>query len=64
MLGAGVLDKRVACTWAAGGYDVNISDPSEKQRIDGVQYIKENIASYCKATGRNPSKFEATDDLK
>lgn len=64
VLGAGVLGRRVACVWVAGGYDVIMRDPNEQQRIDGVEYVKENAASYGKSTGKNLGKIDATADMK
>lgn len=58
VLGGGVLGRRIAATWASGGYNVNIRDPDEKQRKDAIQYWKDNAALYPKLLGTN--KQQAT----
>ncbi|KAF2995069.1 hypothetical protein E8E13_002496 [Curvularia kusanoi] len=46
ILGAGVLGRRIACTWAAAGYVVHVRDPSQEQRDQCLQYVTENIHIY------------------
>ncbi|KAF9692855.1 hypothetical protein EKO04_008969 [Ascochyta lentis] len=50
ILGAGVLGRRIACSWAAGGYEVQVRDPSTEQRAQCLQYVDENIATYKNMT--------------
>ncbi|KAJ8109729.1 hypothetical protein OPT61_g7244 [Boeremia exigua] len=50
ILGAGVLGRRIACSWAAGGYDVQVRDPSSEQRSQCLHYVDENIATYQNLT--------------
>ena len=64
VLGAGVLGRRIACTWAAGGWDVHIRDPSAEQCTAALHYIETNIDSYAKAIGcTSPGKVSASEDL-
>jgi 3-hydroxyacyl-CoA dehydrogenase len=51
ILGGGVLGRRIACMWAAGGWDVNIRDPSAEQRLAALHYVENNINEYHKITG-------------
>ncbi|PFH58276.1 hypothetical protein XA68_13923 [Ophiocordyceps unilateralis] len=46
VLGGGVLGRRVATTWAAGGYKVHIRDPSEEQRTSALHYCENNMSEY------------------
>lgn len=64
VLGGGVLGRRIACTWAAGGYDVIIRDPSNEQRNAALHYIEQNITEYAKVTGSKPGKVKAIEDLE
>ncbi|KAH0127775.1 hypothetical protein KCU67_g17280, partial [Aureobasidium melanogenum] len=50
ILGGGVLGRRIACCWASAGYNIQIRDPSEKQRQDAVEYFNANVASYAENT--------------
>ncbi|KAJ4300647.1 hypothetical protein N0V88_003332 [Collariella sp. IMI 366227] len=47
VLGAGVLGRRIACTFVAGGYNVHIRDPSAEARTAAIQYIDENKQQYA-----------------
>ncbi|KAK6613743.1 3-hydroxyacyl-CoA dehydrogenase [Botrytis cinerea] len=49
VLGGGVLGRRIACTWASGGWDVRIRDPSAEQRNAALHYIENNISIYASA---------------
>ncbi|TAQ85330.1 hypothetical protein B7494_g6338 [Chlorociboria aeruginascens] len=62
ILGGGVLGRRIACTWAAGGWDVRIRDPSSEQRNGALHYIENNVASYP-FNGSAPGKALAFEDL-
>ncbi|ROW14907.1 hypothetical protein VPNG_03490 [Cytospora leucostoma] len=46
VLGGGVLGRRIAASWVAGGFDVHIRDPDEAQRTAASDYIHENIHAY------------------
>ncbi|KAK7742152.1 hypothetical protein SLS53_004738 [Cytospora paraplurivora] len=46
VLGGGVLGRRIAASWVAGGFDVHIRDPDEAQRTAAADYIHENIHVY------------------
>lgn len=63
VLGGGVLGRRIACTWAAGGWNVNIRDPSAEQRNAALHYIENNISSYASAIGTTPGKAQVFEDL-
>jgi len=49
VLGGGVLGRRIACTWAAAGYIVNLRDPSAEIRNAAVHYVEQNITLYAKS---------------
>ncbi|KAG8672657.1 hypothetical protein FPOAC2_06050 [Fusarium poae] len=46
VLGGGVLGRRIACGWAASGYDVVIRDPSPEQRAAALEYCNTNMSDY------------------
>ncbi|KAF2027309.1 hypothetical protein EK21DRAFT_114938 [Setomelanomma holmii] len=46
VLGAGVLGRRIACTWVAAGYTVHIHDPSSEQRSQCLQFSADNMAAF------------------
>jgi 3-hydroxyacyl-CoA dehydrogenase len=52
VLGGGVLGRRIACAWAAAGYDVLIRDPSEEQRTAAVQYCATSMPQFMDSTKR------------
>ena len=64
VLGGGVLGRRVACVWAAGGHRVNIRDPSPEQRNAAIHYIDNNVAKYSETIGSSPGKYTAFADLE
>ncbi|KAF3009979.1 hypothetical protein E8E13_011312 [Curvularia kusanoi] len=65
ILGAGVLGRRIACSWAAGGYDVQVRDPSAEQRAQCLQYVDENIEKYrCLTAATTSGKVEVFEDLE
>ncbi|KAJ4249792.1 hypothetical protein NW762_012134 [Fusarium torreyae] len=53
ILGAGVLGRRIACTWASAGYDVHVRDPSSEQRRQCLQYVDESMPVYMRKTSSN-----------
>lgn len=61
VLGGGVLGRRIAYTWAAGGYDVNIRDPSPDQRLAALHYCQEVLAEQPNPPPRGTVKV--FDDL-
>ncbi len=63
VLGAGVLGRRIACIWAAGGYEVRIRDPSAEQRNAALLYVETSISSYATELGTTPGKVSAHEDL-
>jgi len=50
ILGAGVLGRRIACSFVAGGFNVHIRDPVEQARNDALQYIEDHHQEYAKFT--------------
>ncbi|KLP08903.1 3-hydroxybutyryl-CoA dehydrogenase [Fusarium fujikuroi] len=46
VLGGGVLGRRIACGWAASGFDVVIRDPSPEQRAAAVEYCNTSMSLY------------------
>ncbi|KAF5877881.1 putative 3-hydroxyacyl- nad binding protein [Botrytis fragariae] len=64
VLGGGVLGRRIACTWASGGWDVRIRDPSLEQRNAALHYIENNISIYASAIQcSSPGTVTAHEDL-
>ncbi|KAK3695725.1 hypothetical protein B0T22DRAFT_456057 [Podospora appendiculata] len=71
LLGAGVLGRRIACTFVAGGYNVHIRDPSSEARRDALQYIEEhkqeyadNISSSTTTTKSKLGSYSASEDIE
>lgn len=53
VLGGGVLGRRIACSYAAGGYNVTIRDPSAEARKDALDFIdaqKKEFATFTTPT--------------
>jgi 3-hydroxyacyl-CoA dehydrogenase len=65
ILGAGVLGRRIAASWLAAGYDVNIRDPSEAQRNGAEVFIQTSLADFEHLTdgNRTPGKLNVFADL-
>lgn len=61
VLGGGVLGRRIACGWAAGGYDVIIRDPSPQQRISALHYCETSMSQYSASGHRGI--VEAVEEL-
>ncbi|SPJ78912.1 related to 3-hydroxybutyryl-CoA dehydrogenase [Fusarium torulosum] len=61
VLGGGVLGRRIACGWAASGYDVIIRDPSPEQRTAAVEYCNTSMSNYSDSPTRGSVK--AVEDL-
>jgi 3-hydroxyacyl-CoA dehydrogenase len=66
VVGGGVLGRRIACTWAAAGYNVRIRDPSAEQRTAAVHYFDTTIAEFKKLSPENTktTTVQAFEDLK
>ncbi|KAF9766390.1 hypothetical protein IL306_001219 [Fusarium sp. DS 682] len=65
VLGAGVLGRRIACTWISAGYDVNVRDPSEEQRSQCLQYVEQNRDMYAERTSaRRMGELRVFEDLE
>ncbi|EAU33264.1 hypothetical protein ATEG_06720 [Aspergillus terreus NIH2624] len=54
ILGAGVLGRRIAAVFAAGGYKVHIRDPSSQALSDARAYIATHIAEFTAHTPDKP----------
>lgn len=68
VLGAGVLGRRIACSFVAGGYNVHIRDPSAEARGAAIQYIDENKHLYARnvpssAGAVQPGSYAAYEDI-
>ncbi|KAK6715382.1 hypothetical protein SNK04_006318 [Fusarium graminearum] len=61
VLGGGVLGRRIACGWAASGYDVVIRDPSREQRVAALEYCNTSMPEYSDSKVRGSIK--AVEDL-
>lgn len=62
VLGGGVLGRRIACAWAASGFDVVIRDPSSEQRMAAVHYCETSFGQYSDCAKRGSAT--AAEDLK
>ena len=63
VLGGGVLGRRIAACFVAGGHHVRVRDPSEGARNAAVEYVKSDIAAYTALTHKQPGICEAVADL-
>lgn len=67
ILGAGVLGRRIACTWSAAGYEVNLRDLSESILNAALLYVHQNVSSpdYTTLTKeyRKPGEVKIFTDL-
>ncbi|UNI15606.1 hypothetical protein JDV02_002126 [Purpureocillium takamizusanense] len=73
ILGGGVLGRRIACTWAAAGFDVTIRDPSAEQRIAALHYCDASMSQYSpspspsssssSSSSRRAGTVQAVEDL-
>ncbi len=68
VLGAGVLGRRIACSFVSGGYNVFIRDPSAEARQAAIQYIDENKQQYTKHLPASvgtvkPGSYAASEDM-
>ncbi|KAL4896210.1 3-hydroxyacyl-CoA dehydrogenase [Aspergillus ambiguus] len=55
VLGAGVLGRRIAAVFAAGGYKVHIRDPSAQALSDASAYIAAHIGDFTAHTPSQPT---------
>ncbi|KUJ20702.1 NAD(P)-binding protein [Mollisia scopiformis] len=65
VLGAGVLGRRIAASWLAAGYHVNLRDPAESQRNAAAVFIQTNLSDFEELTGgnRKPGTLNVFSDL-
>jgi 3-hydroxyacyl-CoA dehydrogenase len=64
VLGAGVLERRIATCWAAGGYKVNLRDLNEQQLKAAREYIKSESLKYPGKCGAGDLEIQVFQDLK
>ncbi|OLN89318.1 3-hydroxybutyryl-CoA dehydrogenase 2 [Colletotrichum chlorophyti] len=63
ILGGGVLGRRIACTWASGGYNVQVREPDTKQHQPCLDYVVQNIEKYPASGRRRPGTVRVFADL-
>ncbi|PHH61172.1 hypothetical protein CDD81_695 [Ophiocordyceps australis] len=65
VLGGGVLGRRIAACWAAGGHEVRVRDPSAEQRAAAVKYVEDSYALYAPniPVAVKPGTVTAFEDL-
>ena len=63
ILGAGVLGRRIACCWVAGGYHVRVRDPDADQRAAAKDYVEKNAYTYNLVVGKKPGTIEVFEEL-
>ncbi|KAH8657907.1 hypothetical protein BX600DRAFT_524063 [Xylariales sp. PMI_506] len=60
ILGAGVLGRRIACSYVAGGYKVHIRDPSAEAQQAALDYVEANKVEFAThIPGGAPEAFGA-----
>jgi 3-hydroxyacyl-CoA dehydrogenase len=68
VLGAGVLGRRIACSYVAAGYNVNIRDPFPEARQAAVEFIdahKEEFATFAKPSKQGQfGSYTAHDSIE
>jgi 3-hydroxybutyryl-CoA dehydrogenase len=65
--GAGILGRRIALVYAAGGSDVRIFDLSAEQREAAREYVEEHLTQTQQTLGLDPARrgqVEVCDDLQ
>ncbi|KAF7594644.1 hypothetical protein BBP40_008734 [Aspergillus hancockii] len=65
IIGAGILGRRIACVFAAAGYNVQLRDTSEEARTSALDYIDKNMTEYRKLSGKTcpVGRYQAFADL-
>ncbi|KAK5651696.1 hypothetical protein OQA88_11762 [Cercophora sp. LCS_1] len=67
VLGAGVLGRRIACVFVAGGYHVRIRDPSKEARAAAIKYIDDEkhnyVAELHPGKSIRPGSYSACPDI-
>ncbi|CCC14058.1 hypothetical protein SMACR_08507 [Sordaria macrospora] len=68
ILGGGVLGRRIATSYVAGGFNVHIRDPFPQAREDALKYIEENKEAYTSfCPNGKPAQygtFTASEDIE
>jgi 3-hydroxyacyl-CoA dehydrogenase len=63
VLGGGVLGRRIACAWAAGGFNCNIRDPSAEQRTSAVHFFETSISTFQGLDSPKSGTVRAYEDI-
>lgn len=69
ILGAGVLGRRIAGVFLAGGHTVHVHDPSPQALTDASTFLKHNLASFTALTSSSssssstPTSFQTFTDI-
>ncbi|KAI1748292.1 3-hydroxyacyl-CoA dehydrogenase [Xylaria castorea] len=63
VLGGGILGRRIAACFVAGGHEVRIRDPSAKARDGSLTYVRTHMSIYTNLTLREPGSLHAVEDL-
>ena len=65
ILGGGVLGRRIAASWVAGGFDVSVRDPDAAQRTACAEYVNTNARDFpaAKINVSGPGKIETHAEL-
>ncbi|OHE94365.1 3-hydroxyacyl-CoA dehydrogenase [Colletotrichum orchidophilum] len=64
VLGGGVLGRRIACTWASGGYNVQVREPDAKQHQPCLDYVKQNVDAYPASGRKRAGNVQVFQDLE
>ncbi|SPQ20146.1 ca289fef-e669-4dea-b9eb-302df3ae98a5 [Thermothielavioides terrestris] len=64
VVGAGNIGRRVALVWASNGRPVTIYDISPDALHSAVEYITDNLGSFCAQRGTHPGHVSTTADLR
>ncbi|KAK0382134.1 3-hydroxyacyl-CoA dehydrogenase [Colletotrichum limetticola] len=64
VLGGGVLGRRIACTWASGGYNVQVREPDSNQHQPCLDYVKQNVDTYPASGRKRPGTVQVFTDLE
>ncbi|KAK1985880.1 3-hydroxyacyl-CoA dehydrogenase [Colletotrichum cereale] len=64
VIGGGVLGRRIACTWASGGYNVRVREPDTRQHQPCLDYVDQNIDSYPASGSKRPGTVQVFEALE
>jgi len=63
ILGAGVLGRRIACTFVAAGYLVHIRDPSPSARAEALSFIDANKSAFRSKLNPTPYNYNHLSEI-